>query len=161
MCFFPMIDCHYHSIKCLAETQPSGLTDKFGSSGISLQPVPGVIEPSENSEPIEGRPRLDMLDAPREWEDAPDKPAFGGSFARFIRPARPAIGERDSRHHPAPLMPASEITAVETLILPEMPATITPLVYAIPVQLLAYHTAVFMGTDVDQPRNLAKSVTVE
>ena len=36
-----------------------------------------------------------------------------------------------------------------------------PLVYAIPVQLIAYHTAVIMGTDVDQPRNLAKSVTVE
>jgi glucosamine--fructose-6-phosphate aminotransferase (isomerizing) len=42
-----------------------------------------------------------------------------------------------------------------------MPATITPLVYAIPVQLLAYHAAVSLGTDVDQPRNLAKSVTVE
>jgi glucosamine--fructose-6-phosphate aminotransferase (isomerizing) len=56
---------------------------------------------------------------------------------------------------------AAAIDAVETLILPEMPATITPLVYAIPVQLLAYHTAVFLGTDVDQPRNLAKSVTVE
>ena len=40
-------------------------------------------------------------------------------------------------------------------------STVTPLVYAIPVQLLAYHTAVFLGTDVDQPRNLAKSVTVE
>ncbi len=36
-----------------------------------------------------------------------------------------------------------------------------PLIYAVPVQLLAYHTAVIMGTDVDQPRNLAKSVTVE
>ena len=56
---------------------------------------------------------------------------------------------------------AASIKAVETLILPEMPATITPLVYASPVQLLAYHTAVFLGTDVDQPRNLAKSVTVE
>jgi glucosamine--fructose-6-phosphate aminotransferase (isomerizing) len=56
---------------------------------------------------------------------------------------------------------AAAIDAVETLILPQMPATITPMVYAIPVQLLAYHTAVFMGTDVDQPRNLAKSVTVE
>jgi len=46
----------------------------------------------------------------------------------------------------------------------EMPAAadfVDPLVYAIPVQLLAYHTAVLMGTDVDQPRNLAKSVTVE
>jgi glutamine---fructose-6-phosphate transaminase (isomerizing) len=47
------------------------------------------------------------------------------------------------------------------LMLPSMPAIATPLVYAIPVQLIAYHTAVVMGTDVDQPRNLAKSVTVE
>jgi glucosamine--fructose-6-phosphate aminotransferase (isomerizing) len=38
---------------------------------------------------------------------------------------------------------------------------IAPLVYAVPEQLLAYHTAVLKGTDVDQPRNLAKSVTVE
>ena len=41
------------------------------------------------------------------------------------------------------------------------PPTFTPMVYAVPIQLLAYHTAVIMGTDVDQPRNLAKSVTVE
>src|SRR6202140_3510812 len=53
------------------------------------------------------------------------------------------------------------VDSTETLTLPEMPATVTPLVYAVPVQLLAYHTAVVMGTDVDQPRNLAKSVTVE
>ena len=51
--------------------------------------------------------------------------------------------------------------ALPTITLPAMPATVTPLVYAIPVQLIAYHTAVVMGTDVDQPRNLAKSVTVE
>ena len=48
-----------------------------------------------------------------------------------------------------------------TLTLPTVHAAVAPLVYAIPVQLLAYHTAVCMGTDVDQPRNLAKSVTVE
>jgi len=53
------------------------------------------------------------------------------------------------------------VQSLETIILPDMPATVTPLVYAVPVQLLAYHTAVVMGTDVDQPRNLAKSVTVE
>ena len=53
------------------------------------------------------------------------------------------------------------VESLQTIILPEMPATVTPLVYAIPVQLLAYHTAVALGTDVDQPRNLAKSVTVE
>jgi glucosamine--fructose-6-phosphate aminotransferase (isomerizing) len=45
--------------------------------------------------------------------------------------------------------------------MPDVHAFVTPLIYALPVQLLAYHTAVFMGTDVDQPRNLAKSVTVE
>src|SRR5580698_9816982 len=48
-----------------------------------------------------------------------------------------------------------------TLTLPTVNAAMTPLVYAVPVQLIAYHTAVIMGTDVDQPRNLAKSVTVE
>ena len=47
------------------------------------------------------------------------------------------------------------------LSVPRLHPFVTPLVYAIPVQLIAYHTAVFMGTDVDQPRNLAKSVTVE
>jgi glucosamine--fructose-6-phosphate aminotransferase (isomerizing) len=53
------------------------------------------------------------------------------------------------------------IESLVTIVLPDMAAAFTPLVYAIPVQLLAYHTAVVMGTDVDQPRNLAKSVTVE
>lgn len=47
------------------------------------------------------------------------------------------------------------------LQLPSIHDFTTPLVYALPMQLIAYHTAVFMGTDVDQPRNLAKSVTVE
>jgi glucosamine--fructose-6-phosphate aminotransferase (isomerizing) len=51
--------------------------------------------------------------------------------------------------------------SLSKLTLPAVPAAVTPLVYAIPVQLIAYHTAVVMGTDVDQPRNLAKSVTVE
>jgi glucosamine--fructose-6-phosphate aminotransferase (isomerizing) len=53
------------------------------------------------------------------------------------------------------------IESLVTIVLPDMAATFAPMVYAIPVQLLAYHTAVVMGTDVDQPRNLAKSVTVE
>jgi glucosamine--fructose-6-phosphate aminotransferase (isomerizing) len=53
------------------------------------------------------------------------------------------------------------VESLITIILPDMAATFSPMVYAIPVQLLAYHTAVVMGTDVDQPRNLAKSVTVE
>lgn len=53
------------------------------------------------------------------------------------------------------------IPSVTTIVLPDMPSSITPLIYAIPVQLLAYYTAVALGTDIDQPRNLAKSVTVE
>jgi glutamine---fructose-6-phosphate transaminase (isomerizing) len=55
----------------------------------------------------------------------------------------------------------AHVESAAKIVLPEMAATVTPLVYAVPVQLLAYHTAVIMGTDVDQPRNLAKSVTVE
>lgn len=53
------------------------------------------------------------------------------------------------------------VKPLETIIMPDMATTFAALVYAVPVQLLAYHTAVVMGTDVDQPRNLAKSVTVE
>ena len=47
------------------------------------------------------------------------------------------------------------------LAMPDMGAEFAPIVYAAPVQMLAYHTAVIMGKDADQPRNLAKSVTVE
>ena len=50
---------------------------------------------------------------------------------------------------------------IETIVMPTVPEFISPIVYALPIQMLAYHTAVAMGTDVDQPRNLAKSVTVE
>ncbi len=51
--------------------------------------------------------------------------------------------------------------AAHTIELPAIDPFVAPILYAVPVQLLAYHTAVFKGTDVDQPRNLAKSVTVE
>jgi len=53
------------------------------------------------------------------------------------------------------------VTTLETIVLPDVPEIIAPIIYALPIQMLAYFTAVFMGTDVDQPRNLAKSVTVE
>lgn len=55
----------------------------------------------------------------------------------------------------------ASINTMETIVLPDVPEFIAPMIYALPVQMLAYFTAVFMGTDVDQPRNLAKSVTVE
>jgi glucosamine--fructose-6-phosphate aminotransferase (isomerizing) len=51
--------------------------------------------------------------------------------------------------------------AAETVVLPTVDPSVAPILYTIPVQLLAYHVAVLKGTDVDQPRNLAKSVTVE
>ena len=49
----------------------------------------------------------------------------------------------------------------ETLVMPDVAPLWAPILYAVPAQLLAYHTAIAKGTDVDQPRNLAKSVTVE
>jgi glucosamine--fructose-6-phosphate aminotransferase (isomerizing) len=59
------------------------------------------------------------------------------------------------------LKAAADDRLLATIEMPRVHPLIAPLVYAIPVQLLAYHVAVVKGTDVDQPRNLAKSVTVE
>ncbi|MDW9550699.1 glutamine--fructose-6-phosphate transaminase (isomerizing) [Sinorhizobium meliloti] len=56
---------------------------------------------------------------------------------------------------------ASKLDTMHTIVLPDVDEIIAPMIFSLPLQLLAYHTAVFMGTDVDQPRNLAKSVTVE
>ncbi|RVH86056.1 glutamine--fructose-6-phosphate transaminase (isomerizing), partial [Sinorhizobium medicae] len=56
---------------------------------------------------------------------------------------------------------ASKLDTMHTIVLPFVDEIIAPMIFSLPLQLLAYHTAVSMGTDVDQPRNLAKSVTVE
>ncbi|WP_322989625.1 glutamine--fructose-6-phosphate transaminase (isomerizing) [Hoeflea sp.] len=56
---------------------------------------------------------------------------------------------------------ATTLETMATIVLPVVDEIVAPILYALPIQLIAYHTAVFMGTDVDQPRNLAKSVTVE
>jgi len=48
-----------------------------------------------------------------------------------------------------------------SITVPDADSFLAPLIYAVPVQLLAYYAAIAKGTDVDQPRNLAKSVTVE
>jgi glucosamine--fructose-6-phosphate aminotransferase (isomerizing) len=53
------------------------------------------------------------------------------------------------------------LDTMATIVMPAAHPIVAPIVHSIPIQLLAYHTAVFMGKDVDQPRNLAKSVTVE
>jgi glutamine---fructose-6-phosphate transaminase (isomerizing) len=64
------------------------------------------------------------------------------------------ITDREGLHEAA-------ITPYKSILLPTMASLVTPLVYVIPLQLLAYHMALLKGTDIDQPRNLAKSVTVE
>jgi glucosamine--fructose-6-phosphate aminotransferase (isomerizing) len=64
------------------------------------------------------------------------------------------IGEKHAAEEAA-------VTIEHFLEMPDMGANFAPIVYAIPIQMLAYHTAVIMGKDADQPRNLAKSVTVE
>lgn len=56
---------------------------------------------------------------------------------------------------------ATKLETMATIVLPSVDEIIAPMIFSLPIQLIAYHTAVFMGTDVDQPRNLAKSVTVE
>lgn len=53
------------------------------------------------------------------------------------------------------------VSGASFIEMPDVPSTFSAIVYAVPIQMLAYHTAVAMGKDVDQPRNLAKSVTVE
>ncbi len=60
-----------------------------------------------------------------------------------------------------PTLPGEAEAAARVVKAPACDPFIAPLIYAVPMQLLAYHTAVYKGTDVDQPRNLAKSVTVE
>ncbi len=64
------------------------------------------------------------------------------------------IGERHAAEEAA-------VAIEHFLAMPDMGANFAPIVYAAPIQMLAYHTAVIMGKDADQPRNLAKSVTVE
>ncbi|MEX2697340.1 glutamine--fructose-6-phosphate transaminase (isomerizing) [Rhizobium mongolense] len=55
----------------------------------------------------------------------------------------------------------SKLDTMHRIVLPNVEEIIAPMIFSLPLQLLAYHAAVFMGTDIDQPRNLAKSVTVE
>lgn len=61
----------------------------------------------------------------------------------------------------AKLLDGATKKGLTLLTVPTVPAILLPLVFTVPLQLLAYYTAVAKGTDVDQPRNLAKSVTVE
>jgi len=76
-------------------------------------------------------------------------------------PARPARGGKIIVLSDAAGVAKLKGIATDTVTLPTVDPFVAPILYAIPVQLLAYHVAVLKGTDVDQPRNLAKSVTVE
>lgn len=63
------------------------------------------------------------------------------------------FADRESEFSPDPAMKVLHVPACDPLI--------APIVYTVPLQLVSYHVAIIKGTDVDQPRNLAKSVTVE
>ncbi|HSG02153.1 MAG TPA: SIS domain-containing protein, partial [Marinobacterium sp.] len=87
-------------------------------------------------------PRNDMLDKLK--ANLQEVRARGGEL--FVFAGEQALETQEGMH---------------VIQLPEVPRWIEPLIYTIPLQLLSYHVAVLKGTDVDQPRNLAKSVTVE
>ena len=70
-------------------------------------------------------------------------------------------GEYEARFYYAAGVAEAGMGCWKTLTLPEVAPQFAPILYSVPAQLLAYHTAIAKGTDVDQPRNLAKSVTVE
>ena len=57
--------------------------------------------------------------------------------------------------------PYNKIDSKHTFVINSIPEAISPIIFTIPLQLFSYHVAVQKGTDIDQPRNLAKSVTVE
>ena len=89
--------------------------------------------------------------------------APGGELVRKVQSNLEEVRARGGRLYvfadaAAGIAPADGVTVVEV---PQTHELLSPIVYAVPLQLLAYHTAVLKGTDVDQPRNLAKSVTVE
>ncbi len=88
------------------------------------------------------------------------QPALGAKTASNVAEVR-ARGAQVVGLATAGLREVAAPVCQRLLLLPEVPAPLAPAVAAIPLQLLAYHTAVARGTDVDKPRNLAKSVTVE
>ncbi len=92
----------------------------------------GLTVARDQLEPMIAR-LTELLDAPGSAQDGPRDPRIDGVIA----------------------------PAAATIELPTVDPFVAPILYTIPIQLLAYHVAVLKGTDVDQPRNLAKSVTVE
>jgi glucosamine--fructose-6-phosphate aminotransferase (isomerizing) len=90
---------------------------------------------------------------------APPDPVFEKTVSNMQEVA--ARGGRIVLIGDAKAAAAAAVSVEHAIAMPDMAPTFAPIVYAIPVQLIAYHTAVFMGKDADQPRNLAKSVTVE
>ena len=72
-----------------------------------------------------------------------------------------AMGNQDWRQYLNGLFISIDDKNIQTLVLPNVSEFVQPIIFSLPIQLLAYYTAVFKKTDVDQPRNLAKSVTVE
>ena len=91
----------------------------------------------------------------------PSTQAAAGEMETNLATARMALADMLAASGDARGADAAGLDTLATLMMPDLDAVVAPIVYAVPVQLLAYHAAVAKGTDVDQPRNLAKSVTVE
>ena len=114
----------------------------------------------------EGYPAGELKHGPLALVDG-DMPVIavapGGELVRKVRSNLQEVRARGGRLYvfadtDAGIEPGDGVTVIEV---PKTHELLTPVVYTVPLQLLAYHTAVLKGTDVDQPRNLAKSVTVE
>ena len=114
----------------------------------------------------EGYPAGELKHGPLALVDG-DMPVIavapGGELVRKVRSNLQEVRARGGRLYvfadtDAGIEPDEGVTVIEV---PKTHELLTPVVYTVPLQLLAYHTAVLKGTDVDQPRNLAKSVTVE
>ena len=114
----------------------------------------------------EGYPAGELKHGPLALVDG-DMPVIavapGGELVRKVRSNLQEVRARGGRLYvfadtDAGIEPDDGVTVIEV---PKTHELLTPVVYTVPLQLLAYHTAVLKGTDVDQPRNLAKSVTVE
>ena len=134
---------------------PDGARRRAEAQGNQLHPRRGLCRGRDEARPDRADRRRRAGDRARAVRAAvrEDRQQHAGS-ARARRQDR--ADQRRARASPRPARAAWRRSKCR-----EVHPLIAPLVYAVPVQLLAYHVAVLKGTDVDQPRNLAKSVTVE
>jgi glucosamine--fructose-6-phosphate aminotransferase (isomerizing) len=161
------LECH-DQVRQIAETYWKA--EKFLYLGRQyLYPVAleGALKLKEISYiPAEGYPAAEMKHGPISLIDADTPSVFLMSCSAVFEKVMSNLEEIKARGGPVIAVACEgnrevEARADEVIYMPKVPDYLQPLVAAIPLQLLAYHVAVLRGCDVDKPRNLAKSVTVE